>query len=381
MSKYIIALFSNLLISQMSLSQYCMTSGPTSNIDSNIESLFIIGEASSINYTGCPASLGVEEFLSQTANLNAGNNYSVNIQFGTCGDNYPGVGEAWIDFNIDGIFDPSESIGTWSGNPPTAISTFNFLVPSTSASGQSRMRVIQFEGGTLPIDPCEPFTWGSTTDFNILISNGVDCSGYIGDNITSPREVNTLPFSESHSSSVCYSNVNPTYNSPDVYYLITNLNNVNVLEISLCGSNFDTFMSLLDSNGEAIAINDDHVDCGTQSKITHSTLGHDSLFVVVEGWGIESGDYTININETSANIQSLNKEVFSVYPNPTDGTFSIQGDYSGVIELTNYNGKILLSTYYSPNQQLDLSNFTTGIYFLRLVNSPSSPIQKVIYAQ
>ena len=35
--------------------------GPTSDIDSNLESFFLLGNTSQINYNGCPGDLGVED--------------------------------------------------------------------------------------------------------------------------------------------------------------------------------------------------------------------------------------------------------------------------------------------------------------------------------
>ncbi|MEY3843705.1 MAG: hypothetical protein RL293_127, partial [Bacteroidota bacterium] len=57
------------------------------------------------------------------------------MKFGTCGGNYAGVGEAWIDFDQNENFDPYESLGTWSGTPPVAISTFTFVVPANAQNG------------------------------------------------------------------------------------------------------------------------------------------------------------------------------------------------------------------------------------------------------
>ena len=98
--------------------------------------------------------------MSQSTSLNAGSSYTVTIQFGTCGGNYTGVGQAWIDFDQNGTFDATESLGTWAGIPPVAPSSFNFTVPVNALSGNTRMRIVQHEGGTLPIDPgaCKTLT-------------------------------------------------------------------------------------------------------------------------------------------------------------------------------------------------------------------------------
>ena len=143
--------------------------GPTATGDSNVESVTLNGTTgTAINYTGCPGVLGVEQ-SSETATLGVGNSFQADIQFGTCGNNFSGNGEAWIDFNQNSVFEPSESIGTWTGIPPTSISSFMFTVPLTAVLGSTKMRVQQQENSTLPLDPCAAFTWGSVVDFNIVI--------------------------------------------------------------------------------------------------------------------------------------------------------------------------------------------------------------------
>ena len=71
--------------------------GPSDIADSNLESFFLLGNTSQINYIGCPGVLGVEDQTTLGADLSAGGNYSATAQFGTCGGNYGGAGEAWVD--------------------------------------------------------------------------------------------------------------------------------------------------------------------------------------------------------------------------------------------------------------------------------------------
>ena len=149
----------------------CASGGPTSTFDSNTESVNLLGDAASaISYTGCPGVSGVEDLTaSQSVAVTSGASYTADIQFGTCGNNYGGAGEAWIDWNQNAVFDPSESIGTWSGTPP-ALSSFTFTVPLGATPGATTMRVTQQEGGSLPLDPCASFSWGSVVDFTVNVS-------------------------------------------------------------------------------------------------------------------------------------------------------------------------------------------------------------------
>ena len=196
----ILIAFCSSLISINLYSQYC-TGGPSSTFDSNTESVDLTGDAgTAIAYVACPGVAGVEDQTALSADLTAGTSYTANIQFGTCGGNYGGAGEVWIDWDQNQAFDASESIGTWSGTPPTTLSAFAFTVPATAVNGATRMRVIQQEGGGNPLDPCAGFTWGSAVDFTINISGGASppsCSSPTGltssNNTTNSADLSWTP--------------------------------------------------------------------------------------------------------------------------------------------------------------------------------------------
>lgn len=174
--------------------QYC-AGGPSSSYDSNVQQVDITGEsATSISHTGCGGSagggtIGAQDLTSQSVDLTVGNNYNLSVTFGTCGSNYEGVGEVWIDWNQDFIFDAAtESIGTSSGTvgvaPWNAPVVFNFTVPAGAGNGNTRMRIMQNEGGSFPINPCSSYSWGSVMDFSVDISGGVDLCSFYPTNLT-----------------------------------------------------------------------------------------------------------------------------------------------------------------------------------------------------
>lgn len=151
--------------------------GPSQTVDSNIESVILNGVSGGINYTGCPGVVGLEDLTAtQQVGLLANNAYAISCQFGTCGGNFSSHGEAWIDFNGNEIFEPNESILQWQGQPMTAPQIFNFNVPAGAISGPTRLRVVQQEqAASFPLDPCGAFSWGSTTDFTVIIQGGTGC--------------------------------------------------------------------------------------------------------------------------------------------------------------------------------------------------------------
>ncbi|MDX5449326.1 MAG: fibronectin type III domain-containing protein, partial [Bacteroidota bacterium] len=161
---------------QESYAQYC-TAGPSSTADSEIEDVILTGDNFSIsNLATCPGLSGVANYTAtDSADISLQGSYNLTVKFGTCGGSYAGAGQAWIDWNQNQIFEASESVGQWSGQPAQTV-TFNFCVPANATLGKTRMRVMQWEGGTLPLNPCGSYTWGAVEDYSIVVTNtGPSC--------------------------------------------------------------------------------------------------------------------------------------------------------------------------------------------------------------
>jgi hypothetical protein len=356
--------------------QYCTNVGPTSTIDSNVESVLLTGVSGSINYIGCPGIVGLHDLTALSVTLDAGSSYNAAIDFGTCGGNYAGVGQAWIDFDQSNTFDPWESIGTWQGIPPTAISNFTFLVPSGAINGTTRMRIVHREGGSLPLNPCGTFTWGSVMDFSIIVQNGLDCSGTVGDDLAAAIPVNNLPYTHSGNTSVCYTNQNAVYASPDVYYILYPNPLQQSITVSLCGSTFDTFLSVIDANGNSLAFNDDGADCGTASALTFPTEGLGMVYVIVEGWGSYAGEYTLNIDASYLNTHELAGNSKRIYPNPVSGAFQVVG-ITGSIRLLDIQGNCLVNEPSYFGQEINVSRLQTGVYMVNYESNGENITEKL----
>ena len=362
-----------LLSSAFLNSQYCMLAGPTSTVDSNVKSVQMSGVVGTISHLGCPGVLGVQNLTTQNVTLNAGNTYSLSVEFGTCGGNYAGAGQVWIDFDQNMVFDPSESVGTWVGTPPSVVTVFVVNVPANAQNGITRMRITQKEQGVLPLDPCASFQWGSTMDFGITIANGMDCSGFIGDNTNDPIIVSAIPFTDTRDNSYCYSNDNLVYDSPDIYYRYDVAPIYNFLNLSLCGASFDTFLSVLDLNGNVIAYNDDN--CGSQSSLSFSTLGLGTVYIIVEGWGNQMGTYTLNIESSDVGIHDVTSDNSSLYPNPNQGEFNTTS-VVGPVKIYNLMGALVFETFLNDTNHINASVLPNGTYFVQTPEQLS--LQKLI---
>lgn len=367
MQKFYALIFSILSIPFL-FAQYCTNVGPTSNIDSNVKSVSLTGEVGSINFIGCPGVIGLQDLTALSTTLNAGSSYTLQVLFGTCGGNYAGAGEVWIDFDQSGTFDAIESIGTWQGTPPATMSIFNFTVPAGAQNGPTRMRVTQQEGGALPLNPCATFSWGSVMDFTINIGNGIDCSGYIGDDTTDPIIVSSIPYTGTGDNSFCYSNDNLVYISPDVYYELSPSPMMESITVSLCGSSFDTFLSVIDAFGNIVAYNDDAPGCGTQSALTFDTDGLGLVYIIVEGWGNLSGSYSIAINANYLSTNELTEDETVIFPNPATEHFSLKG-VTGKIVIYDLSGKTVKSITNYQGEKVSIIDLETGIYTVKYENN------------
>lgn len=363
--------------------QYCTSGGPTSTVDSQVLFVRIVGQNDSIRYTHqCPGVIGVQNLTNLSTSLVANTAYQLSVQFGTCNGNYAGAGEAWIDFDQNAIFDPSESIGTWTGTPPVALTTWTFTVPAMAQNGTTRLRVMQHEGAvTPPLDPCASFLWGSVMDFSINVSGGVDCSGYPGDEMSDAIPVTAMPYTHSWNSSYCYSNHNFVYPSPDVYYLVTPSAQSAIVRASLCGSSYDTYISAYDAQGNLLAYNDDSPGCAPASEINIPSQGHDSIYVIIEGWGVNSGNYILNITEDFVGIDEhpgMNQQMF---PNPADQSFVISNATNTLVTIYDITGNAVIVINSYASGQISTGLLPAGVYTVEIIDHSFTRIHKLVIAR
>lgn len=85
--------------------------------------------------------------------------------------------------------------------------------------------------------------------------------------------------------------------------------------------------------------------------------------------GADAEDWTVNVQ---ANLSSelFEKENISVYPNPSNGIFTIANNNIVSYDVHDIIGKIVVkNTYTSANAIIDLTSFPAGVYFAKLIDS------------
>jgi hypothetical protein len=342
--------------------QYCTLGGPSSNADSNVESVIFNGVSGSINHVGCPSQIGVEVYLNESTTLSAGSSYSLQVDFGTCGGNFAGAGAVWIDFDQSQTFTQNEIVGTWVGTPPALPVLFNVSVPNNAHNGATRMRVTQQEAATLPLNPCATFQWGSVMDFGITIINGLDCGAFPGDDLANAIEVSSLPYQDTVDLAYCYGNQNLVYDSPDVFYKLLLNPTMQQVNVNTCGSDFDTYLTVLNPQGIVITYNDDHDICAPSSMLSFDVNDLGYVYIVVEGWGNESGIAHLEITSSYAGMSALEQNKITLYPNPVREVLSISERVDDV-EITNLLGQTMIASY-GKTTQLNVTELEPGVYTL-----------------
>lgn len=113
------------------------------------------------------------------------------------------------------------------------------------------------------------------------------------------------------------------------------------------------------------------IDDGSTSNATYNDIkwmkNFESLEDIAEYAGITLG------------VSDLKQDVISIYPNPVKNSFIISKSGGADIEIYNITGKLLTKTRIDNNQQeIDISDFGSGIYFVRIKNNGIITTKKII---
>jgi hypothetical protein len=115
----------------------------------------------------------------------------------------------------------------------------------------------------------------------------------------------------------------------------------------------------------------------TGQSFTPTKSGSYAVVVTLNGCSDTSACQTVAY--TGVDTHALSEQVFSIYPNPSHGNFTIQSTKGGVFELMDVTGKVI-NTYTITNTQQSIhENLPAGMYFVR--EKESGSIQKLIIEQ
>lgn len=168
-------------------------------------------------------------------------------------------------------------------------------------------------------------------------------------------------------------------------------NTVNAFEVAVGKSSTkDTFVEVrLDSpTGTLVGtLNTSETTGGSQNWITRwaaleAVSGEHDIFLVFTG---QEGVTLVNFNwfrfffDSSLSLNENKASLMSMYPNPTDDYFTIINSQGATVQINDINGRLMLRNKIDSNKQLiDISNFNSGVYFVKVNNSGIILYKKIV---
>ncbi len=159
------------------ISNYCVPafSQPCSSYPMNASIGTLVGVSGTISDATACTSSSYEDMTSLSCSLTAGVTYTPTLNL-SCSYYSSFSVQVWIDYNDDGTFASSESVGGGSSFSSCTSSTISLAIPSSATVGVHRMRLVNnyncCGGGTYPsISPCPTtsISYGDARDYTINI--------------------------------------------------------------------------------------------------------------------------------------------------------------------------------------------------------------------
>ncbi len=96
----------------------------------------------------------------------------------------------------------------------------------------------------------------------------------------------------------------------------------------------------------------------------HASMGMKAS-IVVQG-------LTAKVNENEAN------KTFSIYPNPSNGNFTVEMNTANmqILQVFDLTGKLMLSEFINEKTMVDTNNLPTGVYTISIRNNNESVLNK-----
>jgi len=69
---------------------------------------------------------------------------------------------------------------------------------------------------------------------------------------------------------------------------------------------------------------------------------------------------------------------YSIFPNPTNGLFSIKSEGNGSVRVLDITGKVVFNQTFSSSVDIDLSSFESNCYFVEISNSTFRKVEKLV---
>lgn len=266
------------------------------------------------------------------------------------------VGPSGVDFDMTIYNSAGTQIGSGAGSTATESVTLNGL-----AAGTYSIKIFGYNNAAS--STCYSLTATATPVTN--------CATAYEPNNTSATAA-TIPLATTISAAISSST------DPDYYKVTTTAVGTHLFSlVGPSGVDYDLYVY----NSAGTQIGSSLGTTATESvSITNLVVGTYTVYVVGYNGANSPTCYTLNVSRTSASFsgdQTAELD-YTIYPNPTKDKLTIGSsnlDEMLTVQITDMNGKVLSTQQLISNSVIDVSNISTGVYFVKIVSETEKVTQ------
>ena len=124
------------------------------------------------------------------------------------------------------------------------------------------------------------------------------------------------------------------------------------------------------------------LESGSSMEVNISYVGFDREIVTTDIDIVSSlGTMTVGVTyDTTLGVEDNVVNNYNIYPNPTNGNIVVSGSNINMVEVYNLCGQKVLSVEANSNDvNVNMSNLTSGVYMVRIVdNNGNATVNKII---
>lgn len=230
-----------------------------------------------------------------------------------------------------------------------------------------------------------PFASGSSVNLTLLHGSDTTCNLPLGNFVyfcppTNDTCATAIPVT--CGSVVTGSTANGASNTggnaaADVWYSYSGA--AGAITVSLCNNtSFDTYLRVYDAcSGTQITSNDD--SCGTQSQVTFTADGTSTYYIMVEGYGSNTGIFEMAVTCVLSN-EDFDNSNFTAYPNPVKDVLNVSytSEISSIRVINMIGQEVISKTINATSSQVDMSQLSAGTYIVNVAVGDAVKTLKVV---
>ena len=172
-----------------------------------------------------------------------------------------------------------------------------------------------------------------------------------------------------------------------MFNLTANGSDIFVQKMTLC--NLDLTVNLIGQyiTSNQIGASYQWINCVNKALIvgetnqTYTPINNGNYAVIVTVGACSDTSNCLNVNTVNIH-EDGNHQIGIIYPNPTNGLFTIGITSNSQVTIINTLGEIVFNqVLYSGKQNIDLQNQADGVYFVKVVSEGKQKVSKLLKQQ